>query len=66
MESNSVIRVINKIVGVRFVNHEYDYGPKMDDSEVLIPINHNHYNFWENKCIPAFLVKELLIPIIQN
>ena len=31
MESN--IRVINKIAGVRFVNHEYDYGPKMDDSK---------------------------------
>ena len=31
MESN--VRVINKIAGVRFVNHEYDYGPKMDDSK---------------------------------
>ena len=30
--------------------------------EVLLPIiGYNHYNFWENKCIP-FFVKELLIP----
>ena len=30
-------------------------------NEVLLPINHNHYNFREEKCI-LFFVKELLIP----
>ena len=29
--------------------------------KVLLPINHNHYSFQENKSIP-FFVKELLIP----
>ena len=29
--------------------------------EVLLPLNHNHYNFRENKCILLFL----LIPTIQ-
>ena len=33
--------------------------------EVLLPINHNHYNFRENKCIP-FFVKVLLIPSIER
>ena len=33
--------------------------------EVLLPINHNHYNFRENNCIP-FLVKVLLIPSIER
>ena len=33
--------------------------------EVLLPINHNHYNFRENKCI-LFFVKELLIPSIES
>ena len=27
-----IIRVINKMSGVRFVNHEYDYGPELDDT----------------------------------
>ena len=30
--------------------------------EVLLPLNHNHYNFRENKCILLFL----LIPTIQK
>ena len=33
--------------------------------EGLLPINHNHYNFRENKCI-LFFVKERLIPIIER
>ena len=33
--------------------------------EVLLPINHNHYNFRENKCIPFFL-KQFLIPSIER
>ena len=33
--------------------------------EVPLPINHNHYNFRENKCIPV-LIKELLIPSIER
>ena len=34
--------------------------------EVLLPINHNHYNFREKKQMHSFFVKEFLIPIIQN
>ena len=37
--------------GVQFVcnlfNHEYDYRWH----EVLLPINHNRYNFRENNCV---------------
>ena len=33
----------------------------IEQHKVLLPINHNHYNFQENKCIP-FFVKVLLIP----
>ena len=32
--------------------------------EVLLQINHNHYNFRENKCIP-FFCKRALIPSIE-
>ena len=38
---------------------------RIERHEVLLPINHNHYNFRENKCIP-FLVKELLISSIES
>ena len=36
--------------------------------EVLLQINHNHYNFWEKKtnAFFFFFVKELLKPIILN
>ena len=34
--------------------------------EVLLQINHNHYNFWEKKNAFFFFVKELLKPIILN
>jgi len=37
-------------------NLEYDYRPDLDDIEVLLLINHNHYNFRENKCIPFLLI----------
>ena len=33
--------------GVRFVNHAYDY--RTGRQEVLLPINHNHFNFRKNK-----------------
>ena len=38
---------------------------RIERHEVLLPINHNHYNFRENKCIP-FFVKELLISSIES
>ena len=66
-----IIRVINKI------GRLHSGGPiclitsmitdPIGQQKVLLPIiiNHNHYNFRENKCIP-FFVKELLIPSIEK
>ena len=35
-----------KIVGVQFVNHEYDYRPTSDSTKFAkLPINHKDYNF---------------------
>ena len=34
--------------GVWFVNHKYDYD-KIGRHKVLLPINHNHYNFRKKK-----------------
>ena len=36
--------------GVWFVNHKYDYD-KIGQHKVLLPINHNHYNFRKKKYI---------------
>ena len=34
--------------------------------EVLLPINHNHYNFRENKCIPFSPTNVTNLSILQN
>ena len=42
--------MINKIAGVWFVNHEYDYRPTLDntgEAYMYLPINHKDYNFQE-------------------
>ena len=74
MESNSVcnqLRVINKIGQPRSGGPIGLITSMIKDpigrQKVLLPIiiNHNHYNFRENKCIP-FLVKDLLIPSITK
>ena len=44
-------------------NHKY--GPNWATQSHVTNINHNQYNFRENKCIP-FFVKELLIPSIER
>ena len=56
-----VIGVINKIAGVRFFNHGYDYSPNWTIRiEFLLEFYHNHYNFRETKCI-LFLWKSLVV-----
>ena len=40
------------MAGVRFVNHEYDYGPTSD-----LPINHKDYSFREAQEIKILLMK---------
>ena len=55
-----IIRVINKIgrplsggpvcLITSMITHQ------IGRHEVLLPINHNHYNFRENKCIPLFVI----------
>ena len=48
--SGSPVCLITSMITDRIGRHKF-----------LSPINHNHYNFRENKCIP-FFVKEFLIP----
>ena len=68
-----IIRMINKIGrphsgGFDLFNDKYDYRPTWTTRSPVtnnIIINHNHYNFRENKCIP-FFVKELLMPSIEK
>ena len=60
-----IIRVINKIGqpprGSPICLGTIMITDRIGRHKVLLPINHNHYDFRENKCFP-FFVKELLIP----
>ena len=60
MESNSVIiQVINKIGQPRSGSPisliTSMITDRIGERKVLLPINHNHYSFQENKCIPFSL-----------
>ena len=64
-----IIRVINKIRRPHSRNLICLITSMITDQigqhKVLLPINHKHYNFQENKCIP-FFVKEFLMPSIEK